>query len=110
MSLIHRVRGHRAVWNLTEADVAASRRIGGPTDGPLRADVEWWDVDAFEETQDEVWEDGVQMYVDKLQAGDSIPPLIAEDTGRLFDGYHRLNAARRVGLTRVPVLVEDYEG
>ena len=109
MPFIRRASGRRVVWNLTPAAIAASRRIGGPTDSPLRAEVEWWDVDAFEEVQDEVWEDGIQMYVTRLQAGEPVPPLIAEDTGRLFDGHHRLHAARRMQLPKVPVLVEDYE-
>ena len=115
MSLIRRLGGRRAReqragWNLTSAGIAESRRIGGPTDSPLRADVEWWDVDDFEEVQDEVDEAGVQMYAERFRAGTPVSPVIAEDTGRLFDGYHRLNAARRVGLTSIPVLVEDYEG
>jgi hypothetical protein len=46
----------------------------------------------------------IDRYVDFLEAGETLPPLVLEEgTNRLLDGKHRLEAHKRVGSENVPV-------
>ena len=118
MRLIQRVGGrrskggHRAVWALTPEAVEHARfthqHFGTSEDEVLRDEVEWWGTGDFEETQEYLNEAQVQEYVQQLREGKPVRPLLADDTGRLYDGNHRLAAAKRLGLAEVPVLVADY--
>ena len=55
-------------------------------------------------------EDHVQNLQSQLQAGRSVEPLVIEASPKgdfLTDGHHRLEAARRAGVYRLPVIRFD---
>lgn len=58
--------------------------------------------------RDRLDEDAVSRYADMYQAGLSRALIVHKGTMRLLDGHHRLEAAKRAGLTEV--WVEEREG
>lgn len=50
----------------------------------------------------------VDQYADALEAGDVFPPIILEpDTNRLFDGFHRWQAYKKLGRTDIEAVYRE---
>jgi len=74
----------------------------------LREQVEWWDADELYGDQDYLDERAVERYMARIRRGERVIPVFVEEDGRIKDGHHRWEAAKRLGLERVPVYVLDY--
>jgi ParB-like nuclease domain. len=67
----------------------------------IDASTEWDMPDPYNET--------VNSMVESLRAGKELPPMEISDTGRLYDGRHRLTAYKRAGTTgEVPVKIVEH--
>jgi hypothetical protein len=67
---------------------------------------EW--VSATEDRNDRASQDRIGAIADAMSAGKPLPPIIVDSVGRIIDGHHRFEAAKKLGITSIPV-VEAYE-
>jgi hypothetical protein len=49
--------------------------------------------------------DAVNEIVNAIKEGEELPPILIEDGGGILDGHHRFEAAKKLGLKTVPVIV-----
>ena len=74
-----------------------------------REKIEWWGIDGVYPDQDYLNMSKVVEYAQAFRDGDPVPAIFIENDGRVRDGHHRLEAAVRVGVTEIPVVVLDYD-
>jgi len=59
---------------------------------------------------EEVDEDKVEAIVSALKNGVELPPLLIDYDGGILDGHHRWEAANRLGVEKIPVVVYEFPG
>lgn len=48
-------------------------------------------------------QDAVDILIKQMNEGGSFTPIVVDETGNIVDGHHRLEAAKQMGIDRVPV-------
>lgn len=96
------------IWKTTKAVPEYQGRLPGDR----LSDVLGADIRQVHPTEDFA-EDRVEEIMAAMQRGETLPPIVAEysatdapyDILDVIDGHHRLEAARRLGITEVPVRI-----
>lgn len=104
---VSRLREASVKWVM--GDPLKTRRVFkkfGPDNHTLSKGVEWVNPhDLYEDDMDAPRDPkGVESYRKDLRSGKPIPPILAEDTGMVWDGHHRWTAAIKEGVEEIPVI------
>jgi hypothetical protein len=114
-------RSRRVEWLIDDVAVAESHLTFdrfGETDRFRLLPVQWLDIDEVfpadvyqrSEDREHLSAEGVGRYEAMFRAGVPVPPVLAYDDADIWDGRHRWNASKNVGIERVPVIEMVYTG
>lgn len=59
---------------------------------------------------EEVHDENVQEIMNKLKSGDPLPPILLDYDYGILDGHHRWEAAKRLRIKKIPVVVYENPG
>jgi ParB-like chromosome segregation protein Spo0J len=57
-----------------------------------------------------VHDENVQEIMNKLKSGDPLPPILLDYDYGILDGHHRWEAAKRLRIKKIPVVVYENPG
>jgi hypothetical protein len=93
-------------------EAAEKQRYTYRLDPKLKSqDGDFWEYTSslhFNQPESDINEPQVEMYMQAIQAGKPLPPIIVDPENAIVDGHHRWMAAMNLSIEKVPIVI-DYE-